>query len=269
MFKRNIQGINYSVIVCMIFLFQPVVLADDLPRSGLLYNTKETHSLAYECEQNEDYSLTCDFTQVMVRKKAKPGDITEAITKAKKEFSKGVKFKEKECAMFKTLVDVIEGKMKPPKEGSINKLSDKEKEDFRELGEKMLKFCDSNSEKDYIEIAKYDHDKKTKTCLVATNRFSQTFDIVSDAMSINEVWVVKSKPEGPCGVIHLSRFEQDKLNDSNFTFWNYVTKKAVTNPKGKTLLGLECKELDEDEYTYDWRSETHTLGCEYIEFSYL
>ena len=72
-------------------------------------------------------------------------------------------------------------------------------------------------------------------------------------------------PEGPCGIVQLSRFEKDPDDDSRF-FWLYFSKKAVTNPRGKLLLGMQCSDLDETEYKYDWRSREIYAQCDYIKF---
>jgi len=119
-----------------------------------------------------------------------------------------------------------------------------------------------------------EHDKEVRTCQVSSNVFTQTFKYVQDYTSNSGAWVVQSQPEGPCGIVQLSRFEPviTKIGDTNYTNWNYIAKKAITNPKGQAFLELKCSNLDQNEYVYDWQSSTqeddlYRLGCDYIEFS--
>jgi len=52
------------------------------PSSGLLYNTREWHSLQYNCRTTRDPDvMTCDMVQVSVRKQAHASDLKEKIDK--------------------------------------------------------------------------------------------------------------------------------------------------------------------------------------------
>lgn len=74
-------------------------------------------------------------------------------------------------------------------------------------------------------------------------------------------------------LVQLSRFTPERSDVGNYTFWKYTAKKAVTNPQAIAFPGVGknvlCKELDEAEYLYDWRSKQQPLQCDYIEFSVL
>ena len=78
---------------------------------------------------------------------------------------------------------------------------------------------------------------------------------------------------GACGIVQLSRFEPERLKSSSGEFWKYIAKKSVTNKQGLFMRGfggdVMCKDLDENEYIYDYKSKTHALGCDYIEFVWL
>lgn len=104
---------------------------------------------------------------------------------------------------------------------------------------------------------------------MTSNTFEQTFKLVSPGGNAKISWVIESQPSGPCGVVQLSRFESEttKIGNSTYVDWNYVARKAVTNPSGELFLGLQCSGLDQGEYFYDWRSEVHQMSCDYIEFS--
>ena len=75
-------------------------------------------------------------------------------------------------------------------------------------------------------------------------------------------WSVIPKATGPCGIVQLDRFESDS------GFFNYIFKKAVTNPNGDDIIG-NCDKWDENEYVYSWKSKSYPLECRYIEFSVL
>ena len=61
------------------------VSAQDAPSVGLLYNTKEIHSLVYRCESARGSTIECEFTQTSVRKKAKPEDLVARLKEARDE----------------------------------------------------------------------------------------------------------------------------------------------------------------------------------------
>ena len=98
------------------------------------------------------------------------------------------------------------------------------------------------------------------TCAVNSHRFTQRFKRVDGAGP----WVVMDQPNGPCGVINVSRFERP--TGSTFPVWNYRAKKVVTNPGGELMPRFSCSDLDEREFVYDWRSEEKFLNCNYIKF---
>jgi len=241
--------------------------AEEAPSTGLLYNTKETHSLVYRCQQNRDDSLDCDFIQTAVRKNAKPEDLNSKLNQARKEFRGGAKITAEECKMFKDLVDIIEGRKKAPKEEGFRDITDMQKRDLLKTGKGMMDFCKSRTEENFLNIIRLGHEKDTRTCQVSANTFKQTFRFVQDNLSGTGAWVVQGTPEGPCGIVQVSRFEPERLKDLKLVFWKYVARKAVTNPQGMFFPGASCKGFDESEYIYDWRSKEHSLGCDYVEFS--
>ena len=134
----------------------------------------------------------------------------------------------------------------------------------------MSKFCESPTEESYLNFIRLGHEKDTRTCLVASNSFKRNFRLIGDTGSGAHSWVVmQTSPAGSCGIVWLSRFEPEQMDDTRHIFWKYVAKKAVTNPQGTFLLGGSCKGLDEHEYVYDWRAKEYSLDCDYIKFSAL
>jgi hypothetical protein len=247
----------------------PNALAGEAPTTGLLYNTKETHSMVFRCQINSKNILDCEFTQTAVRKKGKPEDLDASLKQASEEFKGGVKVSTEECKLYGDLVDILEGRKKPPKEQGLSEITDIEKADLLKSTKAMRKFCTSKNEKDFLNVVRISHEKNLRTCKVSSNTFKQSFKMVQDNLSGTGSWVAKGEADGPCGIVQLSRFEPEKLKDTSLVFWKYIARKAVTNPNGEFFPGASCKNLDESEYIYDWRSKEHSLGCDYIEFSAL
>ena len=245
-------------------------LAGDAPGVGFLYNTKETHSLTYRCQQNTEAILECDFVQTSVRKKEKPEDLKTSLRQARDEFRNGVKFTSEECKAYSELLDILEGRRKPPKEDKFNKIREIEKRDLIESTKAMTQFCKNKTEDNYLKLIQLNHEKNMRTCLVSSITFKQTFRYIQDNVSGLGIWVAKGDPVGPCGVVQLSRFELEQPKGNiPIVFWKYIARKAITNPQGFIVPGASCKGLDESEYLYDWRSKEHQLSCDYIEFSAL
>ena len=58
----------------------------------------------------------------------------------------------------------------------------------------------------------------------------------------------------------------EKIKSDNYGFWNYVSQKVVTNKNSNEDSLLSCKDLDENEYPYSWKSREIYFRCEYIKF---
>lgn len=262
-------GMQILVGIIACFISTSTTLAGDAPDTGLLYNTKETHSLVFQCQQSSENTLECDFTQTAVRKKAKPEELKTSLDQARNEFRAGVKFTNEECKAYSELVEILEGRKKAPKEQELKKISDIAKKDLLTSTKAMTQFCKSKTEENFLKMIQLNHDKNTRTCQVSSNTFKQIFRYIKDNVSGGGTWVVKGEPTGPCGTVQLSRFEPEQPKGSSLVLWKYIAKKAVTNPQGFIAPGVSCKELDESEYLYDWRSKEHQLSCDYIDFSAL
>lgn len=264
--------IGYLIVVSIIvwLIGASNVLAEDAPDMGFLYNTKETHSLVFQCHKSTDNMLECDFTQTAVRKKEKPDDLKASLNQARDEFRNGVKFTSEECKSYSDLLDILEGRKKPPKEEGLKNITEIEKRDLIESMKAMTQFCKDKTEENYLKLIRLNHDKNMRTCQVSSNTFKQTFRYIQDNVSGKGTWVTKGDPAGPCGIVQLSRFEPEQPKKGfPITFWKYIARKAITNPQGSIAPGALCKELDESEYLYDWRSKEHQLSCDYIDFSAL
>ena len=73
-------------------------------------------------------------------------------------------------------------------------------------------------------------------------------------------------PSGECGLIEVATFERDPAEKLS-AFWNYKTRKIVTNKKGTAVL-LACSALDENEYAYSWKTQDFFKGCDYVRYGF-
>jgi hypothetical protein len=238
--------------------------AADQPTTGILDHTGETSSLTYQCSAARANEISCDFTQTSVRQTADPKDLQKELQSARTQFGSGVKPGADECSLFEKLLNALRtgdtSGLPDPSFHSrqLNAISAGEKKAAEEIMSAMVAYCRAPSEANFLNIAKIDFLKKTKTCFAYSNTFKQTFRRVE--MSDN--WTSNEGPMGPCGVVLVSRFEADS---SNRPFYRYITRKIITEPKGQGLI-LQCADLDQTEYTYDWRLKEHYLPCEFIQF---
>ncbi|MGF6178350.1 hypothetical protein [Ensifer sp. 4252] len=200
-----------------------------------------------------------------MRKKAKPADLEKKLYEARKNYPGAVKeFSDpKECNMVGAWLGMATGQIsidavlaRNPgittdaakfKEGMIRLQEDaKANPSMLDTFRALAGMCDHPTEENFLKITKADHDKGLRTCQVSSNPFAQEFVWVSDVGN-GGAWVVSSQPEGPCGVVQLSRFEKDQSHTSAL-FWRYIARKAATNPSGTVLPGLSCSAVDQGEY---------------------
>ena len=258
MYRSKILTIIFS------FTFLPNIVfgSPNHPTRGIVYNTKESSMIEYDCKLQKNQELKCDITQTSIRKTNKK--LSEEIKEAKKQWENQKPFNKKECKIFEEYLPIVEGKMPAPNKNSEDKIKNMksfQKNDFIKLGKSILKYCQKPDLNNFLKIITIEHDKKTRTCKVSSNSFKQKFE-KADLKS--NTWRVIPEAKGTCGIIQLDRFE---LDNKKFSFWNYISKKAITNPKGKGLL-LNCNKLDETEYIFSWKKREIALNCDYIDFSY-
>ena len=246
------------------------VAAEEYPTTGIVYNTKETHSLTYRCSLTKLEQLSCEFTQTAVRHKKNKEDLETETKELIAEFrTKGRDLIGEEfCANTPMMLDVLEGRMDPPagKDALLN-TPPQQKQDILQIVRSIFLFCKEPTEDNARAVFEAGFSKDARTCLVSANSFEQTFIRVEDYSPGPARWVAQSSPEGTCGIVSLNRFEPVAGGAVGFVFWNFVYKKSITNPTG-TIMGLgSCSELDENEYLYEWKNQEKYMGCDYIEFS--
>lgn len=276
-------------VFCMFLIFSTLssqaFAGDEYPTTGIVYNTKEDSSIIYDCTKVQNGTLECEFVQTAVRKKTKAADLKKKLEEARKELPNALKelSSEKSCDWMSASLAVLEGKNTAEKAAAdappgvisnrtqfikaMKEMPQSKKQELIASLSPLDEFCKTKTEESYLKVIKFEHDKEMRTCAVSSNPFKQIFKWVED-YSGKGAWVVNANPEGPCGIVQLTKFEADHTN-SKLIFWRYIAKKAITNPKGELMLpGLSCGDLDQNEYLYDWKNDRdNKLGCEYIEFS--
>jgi hypothetical protein len=258
---------HWALVLPIVVGANSIAEGQDAPNVGIVYNTKEVSSITYRCTAN-GATLDCEFNQSSVRLKAQPSDLQARIDEAQKQFrQQGFSASRQECNAYKEGVAMLEGKGQPPDEAKFRDMAPVARRDALTLMNALSALCADRSEVNAVKVVKQMHDRDSRTCRVSSNAFKQSFKLVQDYSGHGREWVVQSQPEGTCGIVQLTRFEKDGSEDSKLGLWKYMAKKAITNPTGKWLPGVQCKELDQSEHVFDWRAKEHSLSCDYIELS--
>lgn len=132
-------------------------------------------------------------------------------------------------------------------------------EDLRSFFKSYSRACKSPTRTNFENMVRIEHEKKTRTCRVGSFALQQRMKRTDSGS-----WVLIPEATGECVVVQLDRF--GPAEQSTFIFWNYIARKAVTNPSGRNLL-MGCKDLDEAEYVYQWQPRDIYMVCNYIKFS--
>jgi hypothetical protein len=238
--------------------------AQTSPSLGILYNTTETNSLVYRCSPPQGNELKCEITQTSVRPKATYADLASTVDNARKAFPNEKPWSAEECKSTRQIMDVLEGKITPPKADALASMSEVTKRDVAATIGALMKYCATPTEEVFLEMIRLSAEKDRRTCKVSSINFQQTFTRAEGSRS-PPTWVAQSKPEGQCGIVQLSRFEPEvsQIGKGNFTNWSFVARKAITNPSGELFPGVKCSGLDERPYTYlisDLPQQAHSVS---------
>lgn len=267
--------IKFAVLVVCAFTIDAAHANDPgYPTVGLLYNTAEAASLQYSCEL-VNQELHCDMTQVFVRKQLPESE----VSKRSKELFDLYKAKPKpgECEALINAAQLYKDMLNDP-----SKLPAEAREEMRQMPKSRKDYdlkglslaveaCRTESSAAIAALRDHKLKEEAGTCRVGSNHWKEAFQRVPRYSKEQlPVWTTKSTPSGACGIVLLNRFELIKTA-GGLPFWNYVARKAVTNPDGGLtglLTGRKCKEVfDEATYTYGWRSRDIYLDCSTIKFS--
>lgn len=237
--------------------------SDKQPFSGMVYNTKELSALTYECGLARDERMTCKFTQLAVRKQSSEQNLKKKLLELDSLMARE-KLTSKQCKEMQEIFDMYDGKRAPKEPLKFKDPRDKEAAERSVSALKQV--CETGDTAALRRNIEDGYRLEARTCRVSANNFEQTFRLVKDIEG-KFSWVVDEPPSGDCGLVQLSRFELDKSD--GVSFWNYIARKAVTNPSGSNGL-FKCSEFDEDTYPYSWKATDGLTwaDCEKVEFSY-
>jgi hypothetical protein len=250
------------LLTAIVILWSASAFAQDKPTTGLAYNTREWHSMQFDCRSTRDPDVvTCDMVQVAIRKQAEVAELKEKINQALAQFPNEKRMPQEECNSYSKTIAALGGATADlPEEGKLklSKMPMEHRQAMVKLITALLNHCRSPSAATMTEIASTVHEQETRTCLVSANPFTQTFKRVAGSNN----WTSNEGPSGPCGTVVIARLQKDP----KYPLWNYITRKTITNPNGEAFPGLSCSKLDQTEYVYDWKSEDKFTKCDYIKF---
>ncbi len=240
-----------------LILFFVEGISQDYPLTGTVYNTKQINSVTFDCMKAPNQNkINCRFIQNSIVMNSKNLDeIKEEVIKEWKNNKPS--FSKSDCEMINNVKKIITGEIVAPKQEAFDLMSTIQKEDMLKSSEAMLNYCDESSMENMIKIKEIEYDKKKRTCTTYSNYYEMSFNRID-----NNTWTAVPASSGTCGVVSLNRFE--KVEESGFTFWNYVERKAVTNPSATQGL-FPCSQLDESEYKYFWFKDEIVRKCDYID----
>jgi hypothetical protein len=240
----------------------------DAPRTGLVYNTVERSSISYDCSRTSPTQLDCSFVQTAVRPASTMEELPKKMAQAREQFRRNpAPLSAEECATYRQVVDIFEGRSTAPDPTGLSKLTPVEKADGLKAAKLGVGLCAKHSEEGLMEAVRQGEERARRTCKVSSTQFRQTYRLASEFKANTPVWVAQAAPAGLCASVDLSRFEQATGQTGAFKFWTYTARKAITNPSAEFFPGSSCSLLDEKPYLYDWKSKEHQLSCDYIEFS--
>ncbi|PWT85502.1 MAG: hypothetical protein C5B58_02965 [Acidobacteria bacterium] len=70
----------------VMLLLSPAFAAGDRPSFGIVHDTKEESGLKFNCSQTAWDEVQCEFSQIIVSKKAKPNELEKKLEEARQQF---------------------------------------------------------------------------------------------------------------------------------------------------------------------------------------
>ena len=256
------------------------VLAQDFPRTGSVYNERESNYLTYECEMLNSLEMKCSFIQTMVIKPSKQtvyADKEKKLASCVKDFSEPNGFdSKKEICEMAPLLGIFDGSLSREEAlkltingqkmtaGKLDEIMAKPAEISRYVAAKtsvITEICKSSDPREVCEgMLAAENDLTLRTCKVNSSKFEQSFSRLS---SENTVWTVRDSASGECGIINVSRFEKD----SDY-LWRYISQKVVTNPSATAIGNMKCSEFDQRVFTFGWKHNGYAKNCDFIKFGF-
>lgn len=218
---------------------------EEYPRNGLVQNDSESSAINFSCRLIEQ-ELHCEMTQTFVRRNLTEAEAPEerekllrdlrseeVDTKAFKKTCKDMHEYEQKIMIF---IDEGQRKKLPKKErDALAKAPKAELDDILKQLRAVADHCKNPSPATREYLSNVLIEEKLGTCRVGSHSWTEKFTRAKGIEAMNagdsSAWVSSSEPSGPCGTVLLNRFEPEKfLEDSKLKFWQYIARKAVTNP---------------------------------------
>ncbi|GAB3370020.1 hypothetical protein NCG89_09195 [Spongiibacter taiwanensis] len=236
------------------------VAAVDYPTLGTVHGTVDNDAIRFDCKPDSKETISCDFIQVSTTHAAKESDWPKRKRAAETSFKKMTPAELKEelsgvCKFTIQLEGILAGTVEPPDPTMWAALSAEEVKFFEKSAVASKRMCDKPSAENLAAIGRVSFERELRTCKISINPFTQRFRKSSGG------WSVISEPTGECGIVQLSKFEK-----AENIFWNYTSRKAVTNPQNEMLLGIKCSDLDEGVYPYVWNGSDKHMQCDFIDY---
>jgi hypothetical protein len=247
---------------------------EDRPMASIVHHASENSSIQYDCKLMGD-ELHCDMTQSFLRQQVTKDKFEERSREIYDSILQE-KLKPGECdELVKTqraMLDVIKNpsKLAPDKQKELQNWPEGKLNELKITFMAMENVCRKKTVENMKVLRDLLLKNEQSSCRIGSHTWKEVFLKAPPNYSNPEnlaVWISKSKPTGECGVVLLNRFEQISVGDTKLKFWNYVSRKAVTNPNGTLLLGGQCKNLDEESSIYKWNSREIFVNCKTVKFS--
>lgn len=222
----------------------------DYPEHILLVNDEEHSRLQIQCEEIKNTGrIRCTFDQLTISKSS------DKIDTLDEELFSGANAEESIQEMQKNLCSseldqILE---------IANEFPSVEHDEFKNCA---LKFCNTPSIKNLINVYKAHLKKEVLTCQLSEITFKQDFEY----NPFNNRWYYgPTMSYNECGNIEVSYFEKTEIDTA---IWNYHRKISITAPEKMMTSNLSCKNMEFERLYSSPLSSRHslqTMDCKYIE----
>ena len=226
-------------------------------------NERNAYSnLRVDCTQGDTINeISCNFTQVMLRKSLQPEDVEREFNNEWKKLGKDERdnmltesARISMCGKgsIEQLQDVITSKS--------NELSGGELEELTTQVMPYMEYCKKPTIDSLQEMMMGIKRQKSKTCRLIVTPWKETFVY----QELSEKWLSQQGPQGICGTIVLSSLFQSE-DQKEIYEWTYQTRKVITNKEVSEEL---CGVWSEDPVTYKYSFDTKYVDCVFVDYGF-
>lgn len=250
-------GLSMASVWCRIFISFPLpaflhaaeISALAPPSKGEVHSDTRPSSILYECEHLNSGKMRCRFTEL---------DIWTTRVSRATLGSPMRPLREEECAQAARQV------AEAAASAGLQSGGDDKESDALARARAIDADCASGGSAGRAQYQDTVAARIERQCRLVASSYMQTFRRVASDGAAQERWITEGEPEGPCGYVRQSRFEQRTLPDGSKT-WRYVAQLKVQKLSAQSGP-LQCSDLKEVEAVYEWgsRQEPIQLECEGI-----